>query len=218
MNIPPPAGHQPPDQAAVPAQPGFEEAAHAFWAKNRQLILAACAAALLVVVGREGWGYYQAQRERDVRADFAKAGDRVEQLAAFAKANEGHTLAGLAYLRMADQRYAAGDYRQAQEHYTKAAAVITEPALRGRARVGGALSLLNAGDKAGAEAALKAIGADTTLLKAVRAEATYHLASLALEAGNSTEVDRLVAEIGKIDPAGMWSQRATALVANQRAI
>jgi hypothetical protein len=218
MNIPPPAGHQSPDQAAAPVQPGFEEAAHAFWTKNRQLILIACVAALLVVVGREGWHYYNAQREQAVRADFAKAGDRVEQLTAFAKANEGHTLAGLAYLRIADQRYTAGDYRQAQENYTKAAAVVTEPALRGRARVGAALSLLNAGDKSGAEAALKAISADAALLKSVRAEATYHLASLALEAGNSAEVDRLVAEIGKIDPAGTWSQRATALLANQRAI
>lgn len=218
MNIPPPAGHQSPEQAAAPVQPGFEEAAHAFWAKNRQLILIACAAALLVVIGREGWHYYKAQREQSVRADFAKAGDRVEQLTAFAKANAGHTLAGLAYLRVADQRYAAGDFRQAQENYSKAVAAITEPALRGRARIGAALSLLNGGDKAGAEAALKAIGADAALLKGVRAEATYHLASLALEAGNSAEVDRLVAEIGKIDPAGLWSQRATALVANQRAI
>lgn len=218
MNIPPPAGHQSPEQAAAPVQPGFEEAAHAFWAKNRQLILIACVAALLVVIGREGWQYYNAQREKSVRADFAQAGDRVESLAAFAKANEGHALVGIAYLRIADQRFTAGDFRQAQENYTKAAAALVEPALRGRARVGAAVSLLNAGDKSGAEAALKAISADAALLKGVRAEATYHLASLALEAGNSAEVDRLVAEIGKIDPAGMWSQRATALVANQRAI
>jgi hypothetical protein len=218
MNIPPPAGHQSPEQAPVPVQPGFEEAAQAFWEKNRQLVLIACAAALLIVVGREGWHYYNAQRQLSIRADFAKAGDRVEQLTAFAKANEGHTLAGLAYLRIADQRYTAGDHRQAQENYTKATAVITDPALRGRARIGAALSLLSAGDKAGAETALKAISADAALLKVVRAEATYHLASLALEAGNFAEVDRLVAEIGKIDPAGMWSQRATALVANQRAI
>lgn len=218
MNIPPPAGHQPPDQVAVPAQPGFEEVAHAFWEKNRRLILLACAAALLVVIGREGWHYYNAQREESLRADFARAGDRVEQLAGFAQANAGHPLAGVAYLRIADQRYTAGDHRQAQENYTKAAAAVTDPALLGRARVGAALSQMHAGDRAGAEAALKAISADAALLKGVRAEATYCLASLALEAGNSAEVDRLVAEIGKIDPAGMWSQRATALVANQRAL
>lgn len=218
MNIPPPAGHPSPEQPAAPVQPGFEEAAHAFWAKNRQLILVACAAALLVVIGREGWHYYNAQREQSVRADFAKAGDRVEQLTAFAKANEGHTLAGLAYLRIADQRYAAGDYRQAQENYTKAVSRLADAALSGRARLGGAISQLNGGDKAGAEAALKAISADTALMKNVRAEAAYHLASLALEAGNSAEVDRLVAEIGKLDPAGMWSQRATGLLANQKAI
>jgi hypothetical protein len=76
------------------------------------------------------------------------------------------------------------------------------------------MSQLNAGDKTAAEAALKAIGTDTALDKGVRAEATYHLASLAREAGNTAEVGRLVGEIGKIDPAGVWSQRATALVAS----
>lgn len=218
MTIPPPAGHQPPDQAAVPAQPGFEEAAHAFWEKNRSLILMACVAALLVIIGREGWHFYAAKQEQDVRAAYAQAADRPEQLATFAKAHESHALAAVATLRVADHRYAAGDYRQALENYNKAAAALKNTALVGRARLGGAMSQLNSGDKSGAETALKAISADTALTKGVRAEATYHLASLAQEAGNATEVSRLAAEIGKIDPAGVWSQRATMLVTSQPAL
>jgi hypothetical protein len=74
------------------------------------------------------------------------------------------------------------------------------------------MSQLLSGDKAAAEAALKAIGADAGLSKGLRAEATYHLASLALEAGNKAEVDRLVAELSKIDPTGVWAQRSTSLL------
>ncbi len=84
--------------------------------------------------------------------------------------------------------------------------------------MGAAMSQLNSGDKAAAEAGLKAISADAALTKGIRAEATYHLASLAQEAGNTAEVSRLVAEIGKIDPAGIWSQRATMLVASPSAL
>lgn len=215
MNIPPPAGHQPPEQAAAPAQPGFEEAAQAFWEKNRSLILMACAAALLVIIGREGWHFYAANQEQEVRAAYARADDRPEQLAAFAKTHAGHALAAVASLRIADQRYAAGDYRQALESYNQAVTGLTNAALLGRARMGAAMSQLNSGDKAAAETALKAISADAALTKGVRAEAAYHLASLAQEAGNAAEVSRLVSEIGKIDPAGVWSQRATMLVVNQ---
>lgn len=215
MTIPPPAGHTPTEQPAAPVQPGFEEAVQGFWEKNRQLILMACVAALLVVVGREGWAHYQAGVEQDMREAFARAADRPEQLAAFAKANESHPLAAVAYLRIADQRYAAGDHRQALENYTKAAAGLKNAGLAGRARLGAAMSQLGTGDKAAAEAALKAVSADAALPKGLRAEAAYHLAALAFEAGNAAEVSRLAAEIGKIDPAGVWSQRATALVAGR---
>jgi tetratricopeptide (TPR) repeat protein len=211
MTIPPPA------EQPVAIQPGFEEAAQAFWDKNRRLILLACAAALLVVIGREGWSYYSAQQEEGVREAFARTADRPEQLATFAQANASHPLAGVAWLRIADQRYTAADYRQALENYNKAISALVNPSLLARARLGAAMSQLFSGDKTAAEAALKAIGADTNLPKGVRAEATYHLGSLAREAGNQTEVDRLVAEIGKIDPTGVWSQRATGLVARRPA-
>lgn len=215
MNIPPPAGHQPTDQAAAPAQPGFEEAAQAFWEKNRRVILLVCAAALLVILGREGYGFMQQQKEREVQAAFARAADQAGPLAAFAQAHEGHVLAGVARLRLADQRYSAADYRQAIELYNQAAAQLENPALRGRARLGAAISQLYAGDQAAAETALKAVGDDAALPAGLRAEAHYHLASLAREAGNEAEVSRLVAEIGKIEPVGVWSQRATALLVNR---
>lgn len=212
----PSAENQPKDQSAAVIEPGFEVVAQAFWDKNRRLILVVCAAGLLAVIGREGWQYFAAQHEQGVRDDYAKVADRPEQLAAFAAANPGHALAGVAYLRLADTKYTAADFRSAVENYTKAAANLKNPALLGRAKIGAAMSQINSGDKLAGAAALKAIGADATLLKDVRAEANYHLATLAYDAANATEVGRLVTEIGKIDAAGVWSQRATALLTISR--
>jgi predicted negative regulator of RcsB-dependent stress response len=213
MTIPPPAGHQTQDQPAAAIEPGFEVTLQAFWDKNRKLVLAVCVAALLVIIGREGWQYYAAQQEQGVREQYSRVADRPEQLAAFAAANAGHPLAGVAYLQIADSKYVAADYRTAADNYKKAAAIIKNAGLLGRAKLGAAMSQLNAGEQAAAETALKAIGADATLPHGTRAEAMYHLATLAHDAGNAAEVGRLLAEINKIDANGVWAQRVTTLLA-----
>lgn len=210
------------DQSTPPAtsadvtvvEPGFETIVHAFWEKNRKLILMACVAVLLVIVGRSGWQYYAAMREDGVKADYAKAAEQPEKLAAFAEANAGHVLAGIAYLQLADLKFEAADYKQAGSFYTKASGSLKNEVLVGRARLGVAMSQLGGGDKTSAEAALKGISADQALYKDVRAEAAYHLATFAVAAGNHAEATKLIAEISKIDLGGSWSQRATMLQAN----
>ena len=194
-------------------EPGFEAAIQVFWIKNRSLILSICAAALLAIMAREGWQYFSAQREKGVQEEYAKLADRTDKLAAFALANPGHTLAGVAYLRLADENFSNVDYKQAAAGYQQAIGSLKNEALLGRARLGMAMSQLNGGDKATGEAALKALGTDQSLLKSVRAEATYHLASLAVEAGKIDEMKKLVDEVGKIDTSGTWSRRATILLA-----
>jgi predicted negative regulator of RcsB-dependent stress response len=211
MTIPPPPENQSQVQPVAP-DTGVEIALHSFWEKNRTLLIGACVVALLVIIGREGWQYFADSREQEVRKEYARIADRPEQLAAFAGANADHVLAGVAYLQLADAKFTAADYKSAAENYKKAAGVIKEPVLFGRAKMGEAISILNSGDQSGAEAALKALVADASLLKAVRAEAAYHLATLADGAGNTTEVGRLVAEINKIDATGVWAQLATSLM------
>jgi hypothetical protein len=92
---------------------------------------------------------------------------------------------------------------------------LKNPALLGRARLGAAVSQLNSGDQAAGEAALKGITADVALDKGVRAEAGYHLASIAAGAGKADEVKKLAEEISKIDAMSIWSQRATMLTVSQ---
>jgi len=199
--------------AAAPiAEPGFEVRLHTFWTENRNLVLGACAAALLAIAGREGWQYFSAMREKGIQEDYAAVADSPDKLAAFADGHSGHALAGVAYLRLADQKFAVADYKQAAGFYTKAAGSLKNEVLLGRARLGAAMCQLSNGDQAAGESALKAIGADQALLKTVRAEATYHLASLAADAGKSDELKKLVDEVSKIDLGGVWSQRAMVLL------
>jgi hypothetical protein len=217
MSQPKPADHQP--QSADPAtpaiEPGFEVALHAFWAekRNRNVVLGICAAILLGIVAWKGSEYFAAQQEQGVQDEYAKISDQPAKLVAFAEAHAGHALAGIALLQQADDKYSTGDYAAAATGYQKAAAALKNDALLGRARLGAAISQVSGSDKAAGEAALRALSADTALLKSVRAEATYHLASLALEAGNIDEVRKLVDQVSRIDASGPWSQRATALLA-----
>jgi hypothetical protein len=212
-----PADHNPhsADPATPAIEPGFEVALHAFWAekKNRNVVLGICAAILLGIVAWKGSEYFNAQREQEVQDEYAKISDQPGKFAAFAEAHASHVLAGIALLRQADDKFSTGDYTAAATAYQKAAASLKNEALRGRARLGAAISQVSGSDKAAGEAALRVLSADTALPKGIRAEATYHLATLALEAGNTDEVRKLIDEVGRIDTSGAWSQRATALLA-----
>lgn len=203
------------DPAAAPAaELSFEGKVHAFWAKNQRFVYLLCGAVLVAIVAREGWQYFAAMRERNLRQEYAQISDKPDKLAAFADAHTGHPLAGVAYLQVADRKFESADYKGAAALYDKAAGNLKNAELLGRAKLGAAFSLLSGGDAAGGESALKKVGENQALSKAIRAEAAFHLASLALEAGKPDDVRKLVEEISKIDLGGPWSQRATMLLAN----
>ena len=207
----PPASPTPEGTTPV-YQPAFETAVQGFWAKNRQGILIVMIVGLLVIIGREVWQQVAASREQDVQADYAKAGDQGARLEAFASANSGHTLGGVAYLRLADEKFSAGDYKTAAANYQKAAATLKNPALLGRARLGAAVSQVSGGELAAGDTALKGISADAALDKGVRTEAAYHLTALAAEAGKADDMKKFADEATKIDPTSSWTQRATMLL------
>jgi hypothetical protein len=197
--------------APAPAAPDHAAQLQSFWEKNRTFILGLCAVILVVIIGREGWDYFSASREQQLSADYAAVAGQPDKLAKFAEEHAGHALAGVAWLRLADDKYSAGDYKTAAANYQKAANALQVDVLKGRAKLGAAMSQIAGGDKAAGEAALKALSADTSLEKNVRAEATYHLAALASENGNAEEAIKLADEVSKIDPIGMWAQRSFVL-------
>jgi hypothetical protein len=190
--------------------PTFEDRLRIFWEKNSRAVLAACALVLVVILGKGAYEYMAAQRERAIAADYGAA-TTDDQLKAFVAAHGDHVLGGLAQLRLADQAYSAGNYAEAREAYGKASGILKNDAFGQRARLGAAISAVQAGATAEGETALKQISADLALGKLVRSEAAYHLAALAAKAGNTAEAIRMIEQTTVIDPDGHWADRASML-------
>ncbi len=182
------------------------------WDKHRQQIIQACTGVILGLIAWQGWEYWQSSREANTRAEYASLGADTTKLAAFANEHDGHLLAAIARVRLADEAYGKSDFKTATSLYQQAAESlpVSNP-LQGRVRIGAAISQLQAGDAAAAASALKAIADDTQALSSVRSEAAYHLAVAAKTAGKFDEARRLLDEISKIDPSSLWDQRGFAL-------
>lgn len=215
--IPPsPASRAEDPQAAASAEPvpvagpSFEEQLRAFWAAQRSRIVTVVAVVTLVILGKGAWEMYQAQREAAIAADFAKA-KTSEQLRRFAAEHPGDALAGVAHLRLADEDYAAGKFSDAAASYGKAVAVLKEGLLASRARVGEGVAQVLGGNRAAGTATLKTLADDLTASVSVRAEAAYHLAGLAAEAGDAAGLQAYLEQLTRVAPQSLWTQRAALL-------
>lgn len=210
-STPSPAGD---DRNLVPVDAttaySFEDKLGIFWVKNRNVILALCAAVVLAIVAKGAWEYFARQKELEIGKTYAAA-STPEELKAFSAAHAEHPLGGIAQLRIADEAYSAGKSADAVAGYDKAISILKTGPLAARARLGRALAKAQAGNAAGATTELKQIADDSSLSKAIRAEVAYHLTSLAVEAGNATEAQKFVDQLNQIDPMGAWAQRAIML-------
>lgn len=193
--------------------PTFEDRLRIFWEKNARAIVAGCVLIVLVILGKGAYDYTVSQRERAVAADFAaaSAAEGDDSLKSFVASHGDHVLGGLAQLELADRAYLARNYADARAAYEKAAGILKKNAFGQRARLGAAISAVQAGAASEGEAALNQIVSDLALDKLVRSEAAYHLASRAAEAGNTTEAIRLIEQSTVIDPEGHWADRASML-------
>jgi hypothetical protein len=188
----------------------FEDKLRLSWEKNSKAIIGLCVAIVVVIVGKGGWDYLERQKELEVGQAYAAA-STPEQLKAFAAAHPSHALAGITHLRLADDAYKAAKIADAATGYEKALAVLKDGPLAARAKMGLALSHLQSGKAADAAKELTQLAGDEKQFKAVRAEATYHLTSLAVDAGKADEAQKMVEQLMKIDVSSPWTQRAMAL-------
>ncbi len=191
----------------------FEDKLNQFWQKNRGIVFGLCALVLAVILGKGLWERHQKQQEQDIETAYANA-TTPEQIKAFIAAHPDHSLSGVAELRQADEAYTAGKSADAITHYDKAVAILKTGPLAARAQLGRALAKVQAGKAAEAGNELKTLLNDATQLKALRAEAAYHLASLAADSGNATDVQKYVDQLNQIDPASPWARRAVSLRAS----
>ena len=170
------------DEKYVPIT--FEDRLHRFWQTNRNLVMGLCVAVLLAILAKGAWEYLARQKELDVEKAYAAA-TTTEQLKTFASSHASHSLAGIAYLRMGDEGYAAGKSADALAAYGQAIAILKDGPLAARIQTGRALSKIQAGKTSEGTAELKQLAGDPNQFNAVRSEAAYQLASLAAEAGNA---------------------------------
>ncbi len=190
----------------------FEDKLQLFWDKHRTLIIVACVLIAVAIVGKGVWDRMQVAKQEEIGKRYAAA-TTTEQLRSFSAAHTGHTLAGVAQLRIADEAYAAGKYADAIAGYESALVVLTDGPLGARARLGRAAAKLQSGKTAEATAELKAIADDAKAPKAARGEAAYHLTGLAVEAGNATDAQKYVDQLTQLDPdpRSPWTGRAMML-------
>jgi len=200
----------------VTSATSFEDKLHLFWKNNGNAVLMLCGLVAVGILAKGGWDYFSAQKELGVQKDYSAA-TTPEQLKAFAASHADHTLAGIALLRVADDAYAAGKPADALAGYDKALPVLKDSPLAARAKLGRALSKIGAGKAADGAADLRQLADDAKQNKGVRAEAAYHLASLAVDAGNAADVQKLSEQLMKIDATSPWTQRAMGLRASMPA-
>ena len=200
---------------AADAQPAvtFADRLQLFWEKNATAVLALCTLVILGVAAKGLWDHFQRQRELDIGQDYAAA-TTPEQLKSFASSHEGHFLAGVAQLRLADDAYTAGKYAEAVTGYDQALAILKTGPLATRLQLGRAIARIQSGKVAEGSADLKQLLDDPLQLRAIRTEAGYHLASLAAESHNSTEVQAISDRLMQIDPSSLWTQRGMTLRTN----
>lgn len=209
----PPSG-APAGAAATPLD--LEMQVRGFWEKNRKAIYFFCAAVILVILARSAWDWLAARRQAGIQAAYAAA-TTSEQLRVFAREHGGHSLAGAAYLKLADEAYAAERYDEALGDYEKAAAALPGTPFAARAALGGAICLIQAGKNTEGTAALRQIADDAAQLRTARCEAVYHLAALAFADGDYDEARKRTEQVIQLDSRnfmsqrGSWAQRALML-------
>lgn len=190
--------------------PSLEDRVMIFWDKHGRTVIALLVIIVLAIVGRWAFQLFAEARERAVAAEYAAAKDAAA-LQAFAAAQPTAPLAGAAHLRLADEAYSAGDFQAAQAAYDAAAKVLAGKPLGERARIGSAISKLQAGDTAAAKTALEALANDSSYARTFRGEAAFHLAVLARDAGQPAEAVKWTELVLSADPTGLWAQRALQL-------
>ena len=212
-----PPSQSPGDQAPsvdVPASaPDFEENVRVFWEKNRGVLIALVVAVLVLIFGRHGWAMWQEGQAESAREAYAQA-ETDSARESFASAHAGTPLAGAALLEVADTAFKEGRFDAAIAGYDAAALELEGTVFGDRIRLGRAMAQMRKGDQAGGESALRAVANDTGVSASVRSEAAYHLASIALAAGNAESLNELATQIISIDATSTWAQRVGLLQAS----
>lgn len=191
----------------------FEDRVWLYWRRNKNYIIFGILAAFVIALGVQLWKMSVAASERSLADAFEKA-STPEELAAFAAANSGTALAGVALLENADSAYEAGDFAKAAELYNSAKADLSGSILVGRAKLGAAVSVYAGGDAEGGIAALRGVYNDAAISDAYKAQAGYILGLALKQGGKSDEAKTVFEAVASNPKAGVFASAAQDALTN----
>lgn len=184
----------------------IEDKISLYWMENKGFIAGCVALLALVLVGINGLKMYASGEQAKLQDAYALA-EAEGSLDAFARANSGSPLGGLAALTLADEAYTEDDFATADEFYTLAVESLSDNILAGRARLGQAFARERNSDTEEGIGLLNTILNDLALPSAILAEAAYHLAIHAYAEGDMTSFKSLATRITSLDENGQWQRR-----------
>jgi predicted negative regulator of RcsB-dependent stress response len=158
----------------LPPDADAEERFNEFWKKNGSSVFAAIAVGAVIVIGTQTWRHLQAKAELETRQEFGQA-QSTEVLETFAQEHDDHSLAGLAYLKLANEAFERGEFSGGGRRLPAGHFAPRGTPLLGRATLGAAVSTLRAGDAAAGATALREILNNESFQPATRTEAGYLL-------------------------------------------
>lgn len=197
----------PSDPRTPEVEPHFGDRLREFWMRYGSAVYVFCCLIAVAIVAKGVMDYLAVQRELAIQKEFSACTTQ-DSFKAFAIEHPRHPLSALVDLRSADEAYSAGRFGDAAGSYERALAILPAGPFHARARLGLAISRAQAGGGADAESGLRQIVNDESELKAIRCEAGYHLAVLAVASGRVGDVQKLAEQLMQIDPSSPFAERA----------
>jgi len=177
--------------SALPPGADVEERFNEFWRTNETSVFSSIAIGALIVIGAQSWRYVQQRIENNAQQAFLAA-TTPEELASFAQDNADHSLAGAAYIEIANGEYASGQYKQASEHYALAKDKLTGTVFAERAQLGIAMCEMLSGNTEAGVTDLRAVMDAPDFLEITRSEAAYNLALHYFKVGDFKSLEQIV--------------------------
>lgn len=161
--------------SALPPGADAEERFNNFWKENGVSIFVSLTIAAVVVIGMQVWRYMDQRAQAHTQAAYTEA-NTSEKLVAFTLDHPKHPLAGAAYLKIAGDEFASGQFKQATEHYLLARDRLSGTPFYERAVLGAAVSEYMGGSEEAGISDMRAVLNNPDNLEVTRAEAAFNLA------------------------------------------
>lgn len=184
---------------------------HEFWQKNKNSIYASVILALSIVIAFQGLRVYRDYAEDRVQEAYAAA-LTMEDRRQFIQDNEGHRLAGMAALQVANEDFRGENYESAARYYEVALLALRGTDAGDRARLGKAGAIVFLQSPQEAQSVFEEIAYDERAASDVRAQAFYQIAMIKLSEGVTDGIEEITRRLEELPGGEPWIDRIEAVM------